>query len=187
MALSLIPAACRATCPGHYFEARGKNNSTFATQLLANAAVAMGMSPQLPLVSDALKALLFAREWPDCAYGAVPTGDLLDYREIPKTATIFGSTLRRRGHPRGCSQQAELLPEPCQAAYSGPMAPAQQVLHFYQHLARATSIYVEQMPKAKILPTVCHIIHLVTTAAVCEIPLRLQPPPKATIRPLEKN
>lgn len=37
------------------------------------------------------------------------------------------------------------------------------------------------MPKAKILPAVCHIIHFVATAAICEIPLRLQTSPTTTI------
>lgn len=103
------PSCLQSDLPGHYCEARGKNSSTSGTQLLANAAVPMGTSPQIPLVSEAPKARLFATEWPGCDYGSVPTGDLLDYGEMPKTATIFGSTPRRRGHPRGCSQQAETV------------------------------------------------------------------------------
>lgn len=63
----------------------------------------------------------------------------------------------------------------------------QQVLCFYQHLARLTTVYVQQVPKAKILPTVCHIIHFVPTAAICEIPLRLQPPPTTTVHYLGKK
>ena len=67
------------------------------------------------------------------------------------------------------------------------MANVQQVLHFYQHLAEATGIYIQQMLKGKILPTACRVIHLETTAAICEIPLELQPSPMATSHPSEKK
>lgn len=143
----------------------------------------MGTSPQIPLVGEALKAQLFATEWPGCDYGSVPTGDLLTTERCPRQPPALALLHAGEAIP----EDAPNKPKPCQAAYLGPMAPAQQVLHFYQHLARVTSIYVEQVPKAKILPPVCHVIHLVTTAAVGEIPLRLQPPPKATIHPLEKK
>lgn len=52
----------------------------------------------------------------------------------------------------------------------------QQVQRFYQHRAGVTGIYIQQMLKGKILPTVRCFIHLGTTAAICEIPLGLQPP-----------
>lgn len=180
MALSLTPAACRATCLATTVKQEGKTTALLALSYSLTQLWQWGRAPRSPL---SVKARLFATEWPGCDYGSVPTGDLLTTERCPRQPPALALLHAGEAIP----EDAPNKPKPCQAAYLGPMAPAQQVLHFYQHLARVTSIYVEQVPKAKILPPVCHVIHLVTTAAVGEIPLRLQPPPKATIHPLEKK
>lgn len=106
VALSLTPAACRATCLATTVKQEGKTTALLALSYSLTQPWQWGRAPRSPL---SVKARLFATEWPGCDYGSVPTGDLLDYGEMPKTATIFGSTPRRRGHPRGCSQQAETV------------------------------------------------------------------------------
>lgn len=46
----------------------------------------------------------------------------------------------------------------CSAAYSGPTAPVQQVLHLYQHSAEVSGIYLQQKLKANPLPAYCVVL-----------------------------
>lgn len=172
-ALSLTPAACRATCLATTVKQEGKTAALLALSYSLTQPCQWGRAPRSLLSVRPRKHGFLPQNGQAVIMDLCPQEICLTTERCPRQPPSLALLHAGEAIP----EDAPNKPKPCQAAYSGPMAPAQQVLHFYQHLARVTSIYVEQVPKAKILPPVCHVIRPVTTAAGGEIPLRLQPPP----------